>query len=141
MRVRYLNHTVKMIAVTREQSPRNPTSNGMNPRHLLTMTAVGLMFVCAACSSRSSQGVLIPVAATAAGTSRVPVLAATTRHRSTADPGEMFNGERADGASYASIVVSIPPGWARKIAAIQWTRNAAEESWSGLCDYFGGLYG
>jgi esterase/lipase superfamily enzyme len=92
----------------------------MNPRHLWTVAAVGLMLACGACSSRPSQGVLIPVAASAEGTSRVPVLAATTRHRSTTDPGEMFNGERADGVSYASIVVSIPPDSVRKIGAIQW---------------------
>src|SRR5215469_6752055 len=92
----------------------------MNPRHRLTMAAVGLMLVCGACSSRPSQGVLIPVAASAEGTSRVSVLAATTRQRSANDTGEMFSGERADGVSYASIVVSMPPDSARKIGAIQW---------------------
>jgi esterase/lipase superfamily enzyme len=89
----------------------------MNARHLL---AVGLTLACGACSSRPSQGVLIPIAETAEGTSRVAVLAATTRQRSTTDPGEMFNGERADSVSYASIVVSVPPDSVRKIGAIQW---------------------
>jgi esterase/lipase superfamily enzyme len=93
-------------------------SKVMNARLLLAMSAVGLTLACAACSGRPSQGVLTPVAATAEGTSRVRVLAATTRQRSTTDPGEMFSGERANGVSYASIVVSIPP--VRKIGAIQW---------------------
>jgi esterase/lipase superfamily enzyme len=93
-------------------------SKVMNARLLLAMAAVGLTLACAACSGRPSQGVLTPVAATAEGTSRVRVLAATTRQRSTTDPGEMFSGERANGVSYASIVVSIPP--VRKIGAIQW---------------------
>jgi esterase/lipase superfamily enzyme len=92
----------------------------MNAKHLWATAAVGLVLACGACSSRPSQGVLIPVPTTAEGTSRVRVLVATTRQRSTTDPGEMFNGERADGVSYASIVVSIPPDSVRKIGAIQW---------------------
>jgi esterase/lipase superfamily enzyme len=106
----------------REQrrQPAQPMSTVMNARYLLAMTAVGLTLACAACSGRPSQGVLTPVAATAEGTSRVRVLAATTRQRSTTDPGEMFNGERANDVSYASVVVSIPPDSARKIGAIQW---------------------
>jgi len=89
-------------------------------RYLLAAVAVGLAFACGACSSRPSQGVLVPVTATAEGTARVPVLAATTRQRSTTDPGEMFNAERSQGVSYASIVVSIPPDSARKIGEVQW---------------------
>jgi esterase/lipase superfamily enzyme len=89
-------------------------------RHLLAAAAVGVTLACGACSSRPSQGVLVPVTATAEGTSRVAVLAATTRERSTTDPGAMFNGERAASVSYASIVVSIPPDSARKIGEVQW---------------------
>lgn len=92
----------------------------MSARHLLITAAVALMLVCEGCSSRPTQGVLVPVATTTEGTSRVPVLAVTTRERSTTDPGEMFNGERADSVSYASIVVSIPPDSVRKVGAIQW---------------------
>jgi esterase/lipase superfamily enzyme len=32
----------------------------------------------------------------------------------------MFNGERADQASYASTAVSIPPDTVRKIGEVQW---------------------
>jgi esterase/lipase superfamily enzyme len=63
---------------------------------------------------------LIPIAQPAEGTSRIPVLAATTRRRSTADPGEMFSGERAEAVSYASVVVSIPPDGSRQIGEVQW---------------------
>jgi len=45
---------------------------------------------------------------------------ATTRKRSTADPGDMFSADPAQDLSYASITVSIPPDAARKIGQIQW---------------------
>ena len=91
------------------------------PRHFVTAAAMGLALVACACSSgRPSQGVLIPVAASAEGTSQVSVLAATTRRRSTTDPGEMFSGERGDEVSYAAVTVSIPPDSARKVGHVQW---------------------
>ena len=65
-------------------------------KHFLAAASVGLALALSACAGRPSQGVLVPVAQSAEGTSRVQVLAATTRQRSTADPGEMFSGERAD---------------------------------------------
>jgi esterase/lipase superfamily enzyme len=92
----------------------------MNNRYLIVMAVAGLTLTCAACSGRPSQGVLIPVAVAAEGTSRVPVLAASTRQRATTDAGAMFSGERADSVSYASIVVSIPPDSTRKVGAVQW---------------------
>jgi esterase/lipase superfamily enzyme len=92
----------------------------MGAKWLLAAAGVGLTLACGACSSRPSQGVLVPVAATVEGASRVPLLAATTRQRSTTDPGEMFSGERGDSVSYASITVSIPPDSVRKIGAVQW---------------------
>ena len=76
--------------------------------------------MCSSCGGRPPQGALIPVTATAEGTSRVPILIATTRQRSTADTGEMFSGERAAEMSYAAITVSIPPDAARKIGEVQW---------------------
>jgi esterase/lipase superfamily enzyme len=76
--------------------------------------------VLAGCSDRPHQGVLIPVADAAGGASRVRVLAATTRQRSSADPGEMFSGDRSDDVSYASVVISIPSDDARKIGEVQW---------------------
>jgi len=73
------------------------------------------------CSGRPSQGMLVPVAAdTVAGAARVPLLVATTRQRSAANRGEMFNGDRGDVVSYAAITVSIPPDAAREIGQIQW---------------------
>jgi esterase/lipase superfamily enzyme len=82
--------------------------------------AVILALACGSSGGRPIQGALIPVTATAEGTSRVPILIATTRQRSTADNGEMFSGERAAEVSYAAITVSIPPDAARKIGEVQW---------------------
>jgi esterase/lipase superfamily enzyme len=66
------------------------------------------------------QGVLVPAAQSAPGVSRVPVLVATTRERSTTDAGDMFSSHPAQKLSYASITVSIPPDEARKIGKVQW---------------------
>jgi esterase/lipase superfamily enzyme len=82
--------------------------------------ALILAFACSSCGSRPLEGSLIPVTATAEGTSRVPILVATTRQRSTGDTGEMFSGERAVDVSYAAVTVSIPPDSARRIGEIQW---------------------
>jgi len=79
-----------------------------------------LALVCCACSSRPLQGVLVPSAESATGASRIPILVATTRARSTGDIGDMFNGDRTQEVSYASITVSIPPDSARKVGQIQW---------------------
>jgi esterase/lipase superfamily enzyme len=68
--------------------------------------AVAMALVSGSYSIRPTRGVLVPVAEIAEGTSRVPIFVATTRQRSTTDPGEMFNGERAAAVSYASITVS-----------------------------------
>jgi len=73
-----------------------------------------------ACTGRPTQGVLVPTALSAEGTSRVAILAATTRKRSTTDPGEMFSGARAADVSYAAITVSIPPDSARRVGDVQW---------------------
>ena len=89
-------------------------------KHILAMAGVCLALAAGACAGRPSQGVLVPVARPAEGASRVQILAATTRQRSTADAGEMFNGERAEAVSYAAISVSIPPDNSRKIGEIQW---------------------
>ena len=90
-------------------------------RHIATALAFGVALTCGACSSgRPSQGVLIPVAESAEGSSRVSVLAATTRRRSTTDAGDMFSGERAEDVSYAAVTVSIPPESARKPGQVQY---------------------
>jgi esterase/lipase superfamily enzyme len=90
---------------------------------LLTTATVGLALALSACAGRPSEGVLVPVAQSAEGATRVQVLAATTRQRSTADAGEMFNGARALEMSYAAITVSIPPDSTRKIGEIQWPQS------------------
>jgi esterase/lipase superfamily enzyme len=89
-------------------------------KRFLTTAIVSLTLALGACAGRPSQGVLVPEAQSAEGTSRVSMLIATTRQRATADAGAMFNGERAENASYATITVSIPPDSSRKIGEIQW---------------------
>jgi len=93
-----------------------------SPRHIATAAAVVLAAVaCGACSStRSSQGMLTPVAESVEGSTRVTVLAATNRRRSTTDAGEMFNGERAEETSYASVTVAVPPDGTRRSGEPQW---------------------
>jgi esterase/lipase superfamily enzyme len=74
------------------------------------------------CAGRAT-GVLEPVAtAQPPGASTVPILVATTRQRS-ADPGQMFSGERAVAPTYAEIDVSIPPDAAREIGDVQWPQS------------------
>jgi esterase/lipase superfamily enzyme len=87
---------------------------------LWTIAGTAILLLFAGCSSRSIQGALIPVETVAQGTSRVTVLAATTRQRATSDPGAMFSELRADSVSYATVAVSIPPDGARKVGEVQW---------------------
>ena len=89
------------------------------PRRIFAVSAILIAFALGACAGRPSQGVLVPTA-TVEGASLVPIFAATTRQHSRADPGEMFNGERATDVSYAAITVSIPSDASRKIGEIQW---------------------
>jgi esterase/lipase superfamily enzyme len=102
------------------------TANGVialiSGRHILTLAAVASAIFCSACSTRLSQGSLLPVTqAETEGTSLVPVLVATERTRSTSDSsGEMFGRDRAEEMSYASITVSMPPDAARKTGEVQW---------------------
>jgi esterase/lipase superfamily enzyme len=85
-----------------------------------TVLAIALTIACGSCTGRPSQGVLVPVTESVPGTSRVPIFVATTRQRSTTDPGEMFSGDRAADVSYAAITVSIPPDASRKVGEVQW---------------------
>ncbi|MGA9002694.1 MAG: hypothetical protein WB504_09485, partial [Pseudolabrys sp.] len=95
----------------------------LHVKSLVMAASVGLTVLLGACAGRLPQGMLVPVAQSAEGTSRVQVLAATTRRRSATDPGEMFNGERAEETSYAAVTVSIPPDSARKTGEIQWPES------------------
>ena len=58
-------------------------------KYFLMPVSIGLALALSACAGRLSQGMLVPVAQSAEGTSRVQILAATTRQRSTTDAGEM----------------------------------------------------
>jgi esterase/lipase superfamily enzyme len=87
-------------------------------KQFLAASSIGLALVLNACAGRPPEGVLVPDAQSAEGTSRVNILAATTRQRS--PTGAMFNSRRAENVSYADIIVSIPPDGVRKIGAIQW---------------------
>jgi esterase/lipase superfamily enzyme len=90
------------------------------PKLIVIFAALSLSLACFSCAGRPSQGVLVPVAEAPVGTSRVRVLVATTRQRSSADDGEMFSGDRGDATSYAAITVSVPPNLAHKVGQIQW---------------------
>jgi esterase/lipase superfamily enzyme len=81
-----------------------------------------MMMALAGCScvGRPLQGVLVPTTESVDGTSRIPILIATTRQQSTGDAGEMFSSDSASAVSYGRVVVSIPSDDARKIGAIQW---------------------
>jgi esterase/lipase superfamily enzyme len=92
---------------------------GANER-LQSVLAVILALACSSCATRPLQGVLVPTVEAVSEGTRIPILIATTRQRSSDDAGEMFNSERADATSYAKIVVSIPPDDSRKIGEIQW---------------------
>jgi len=89
-------------------------------KNLRLVTALILALACSSCAGRPLQGVLVPAAESAEGTSRVPIVIATTRQRATDDTGQMFNRNRSPTMSYAKIVVSIPPDDMRTTGAIQW---------------------
>lgn len=72
---------------------------------LLTVFLPALL---SACGRPGAEDPLIPVATQAHGATDHTILIATTRKRS-ADPGELFNGERAGELDYAQAVVSVPP--------------------------------
>ncbi|TGV62063.1 esterase, partial [Mesorhizobium sp. M00.F.Ca.ET.158.01.1.1] len=66
--------------------------------------------------------VLLPVAETSPSASKVEMLVATTRSRSS-NPAEMFTGERGLAPSFAEITVSIPPASVRKVGEVAWPKK------------------
>lgn len=82
------------------------------------LVVVGLL---AGCAGRPKD-VLLPVAATAPGTSQVDLAVATDRQRSVSR-AEMFTGERARSIDFAHIIVSIPPDANRKKGDVQWPKR------------------
>jgi esterase/lipase superfamily enzyme len=88
------------------------------PSRPLPVIAVAV-FGLAGCAA--TRGFLEPVAATAPGTSKIEMLVATTRMRTT--PAEMFSGFRGPALDFADIVVSLPPDSVRQIGEVQLPRQ------------------
>ena len=90
-------------------------------RQIRVAASIALALAFCSCSTRPIQGVLVANAQSIAGTSRVTILAATTRGRASDDAGAMFDSsDQAPALSYAAIQVSIPPDEVRKIGEVQW---------------------
>jgi len=68
------------------------------------------------------EGVLIPLEADVPGTTKVPILVATTRAPSD-NPGILYSGERGRTIELNEIVVSIPPDQNREIGEVQWPKK------------------
>jgi len=82
-----------------------------------------IMLTLSGCAGRVHD-VLVPVTASAPGTSSVTLLVATTRSAQGAAAGEMFTGERSQKLSFAEITVSLPPDATRKIGDVQWPSSS-----------------
>jgi len=95
--------------------PRGPTAASMH-----VVATVLTLLLSASCTMRPLQGVLVPSSEAVEATSHVPVLIATTRTRSSSDPGEMFSREPSSEMAFAQVTVSIPPDGSRKVGEIQW---------------------
>jgi esterase/lipase superfamily enzyme len=79
-----------------------------------------LVFASGLTACASSEGFLTPQpsAADAPGTSHVEMVVVTTRTRADS-PAFLFGGDRAPKASFADMVISIPPDVNRKIGEVQ----------------------
>ncbi len=73
-----------------------------------------------ACGTRAPDAML-PVQAQASGTTRVPILVATTR-KAVDDPGILFGGERARRVSFRRIDVSVPP--THRVGEVEWPERS-----------------
>lgn len=83
---------------------------------------LGSILTVAGCGGRPTN-FLIPTGQQFPGTSRVDILAATTREAENAQPGELYSGERAVGLHFADIAVSVPPDSVRQPGDVQWPEN------------------
>lgn len=83
---------------------------------------LGSFLTVAGCGGRPTN-FLIPTGQQFPGTARVDILAATTREAESAQPGELYSGERAIGLHFADIAVSVPPDSVRKPGDVQWPEN------------------
>jgi esterase/lipase superfamily enzyme len=99
----------------RRAAARGPLSRGTGFAGLIALGLTG----CA-----SSEGFLVPVPsdANAPGTTHVEMVVATTRARAES-PAFLFGGGRAPEASFADMVVSIPPDANRKIGEVEWPQQ------------------
>lgn len=93
--------------------------NASTAGHFQRMFLCFALVLLAGCGGHPKD-VLTPVADTVPDTSRVDMLVATTRARSTV-PGEMFTGERARTPSFAEITVSLPK--VRKEGDVAWPKK------------------
>jgi esterase/lipase superfamily enzyme len=83
--------------------------------------AAPVLVLLAGCAGRP-KNVLLPVADTSPSSSKVEMLVATTRGRS-ANPGEMYTGERGLAPAFADVTVSIPPSNVRKVGEVAWPKK------------------
>lgn len=86
----------------------------------LVFLSVMSLAVCA-CGGRP-VGVMEPLGSSAEGTSKVHLIAATTRAPAD-DKAILFSGERGSGLMADAITVSIPPDANRKIGEVQWPKK------------------
>ena len=93
---------------------------GRTAASLRVATAVLIALACCSCTSRPLQGMLVPTSEAVEAGAQVPVLVATTRMRSSGDPGEMFSRELSSEMAFGQVTVSIPPDNARTVGEIQW---------------------
>lgn len=114
--------------VTASSSPAEPSHArcarpAARPRSLWPAVLALALLALAACAS-NHEGALLTVADAPPGTARVDMFVATTRQAS-AEPGVLFNGERAETMSYRDIVVSVPPN--REVGSVQWPSPGAAD--------------
>jgi esterase/lipase superfamily enzyme len=85
---------------------------------LASMFALGL----SGCGGPEGFLVPVPLDAKAPGTSHVEMVVATTRER-LESPAFLFGGGRAEDASFADMVISIPPDAHRQIGEVQYPKQ------------------
>lgn len=101
------------------------TVDGMGQRGLRTLAmalAIGSAMALGGCAGRPGPDALAVNATPETGAKPVKILVATTRMRD-ANPGMLFNGERAEKLDFASVTLSVPPS--HKTGQIEWAKQGA----------------
>lgn len=80
----------------------------LDGRTLLVSLAVGSALVLGGCAGRPGPDALAVNVAPEPAAKPVKLLVATTRMRD-ANPGVLFNGERADNLDFATVTITVPP--------------------------------